>query len=382
MATLNPPVWLEAGTYTANHDRLVTGLLVDRNFDTNGALTTLDGGVVGPKDQLQVTANGTMTVTVSAGLAAVLRSAISPPGTYLCYNNAPVNVTVPTQATLQRNDILVARVNDLEEGNAGNTWEFFLVTGPVLTSPVDPTVPNNYVKLARINVKAASLNGGVDKITTAQITDLRNFVAPPGGIHTVWNGIYPVGQAGRVVYDTNKPGTLQIATGSNTWQQFTSDDELATRQSTYGIRSDYHDNSVQKSGVGSGTWDPTPADVASTNPIPTPIMVDTANYSRSTFKISISALGLNEDTDISGHLGCQIRNGSTEIYAPDIGKGPSFHGTFWIHSEVSFIANVPSNFVKQTLNFRVMFRANYTGGGTGGADHAKWQRIRLIVEPV
>lgn len=382
MAVVNPPVWLEAGTYTAGHDRLVTSLLVDRNYDANGSLLSLDGGVVGPTDQLAVTANGTMTVTVGAGICAVPRASLTPPGVYLCYNNSSVNITVPTQSTLQRNDILVARVNDLEEGNAGNNWEFFLVSGFTQSSPTDPPVPANYVKLARINVKSASVNGGVDRIATSQVTDVRNFVAPPGGIHVVWNGVYPLGQAGRVVYDTAKPGTLQMATGTNTWQQFSTDEALVAQQSVYGVRSDYYDNSVFKSGAASGVWDPSPADNATGVPI-TAINVDTANFGRSTFKISVAALGMCDDTFISGHLGCQIRSGSTEIYPPDIGKGPSFYGTFWISSENSFIANLPSNYAKQTLNFRVMFRSNYTGQFSGGGgDHVKFQRIRLIVEPV
>jgi hypothetical protein len=382
MAVLNPPVWLEAGTYTANHDRLVTSLLVDRNHDVNGALQSLDGGVVGPKDQLQVTANGTMTVTVNAGIAAVPRVSLTPPGVYLCYNNGSFSMAVPTQATNQRNDILVARVNDSEEGNPGDNWELYLVPGPPGPSPIDPVVPPNYVKLARINVKSAALNGGVDKIATTQVTDIRNFVTHPGGVHVVWNGIYPSGQAGRVVYDTATPGVLKIATGTNTWQQFSTDEALATRAATYGIRSDYHDNSVQKSGNATGVWDPLPADTASGNPIPTAVNVDVANYNGSSFKITIAALSKCDDVDISGHLSCQIRSGSTEIYAPGIGKGPSFYGTFWVSSENSFVANLPSNYTRQSLNFRVMFRSNWSGFSNPGADHVEFQRIRLIVEPV
>lgn len=381
MAVVNPPVWLEAGTYTAGMDRLVTGLLVDRNYDVNGNLQSIEGGVVGPKNQLIVTGSGTMTLAVSAGVAVVPRATLEPPGVYLCYNNAATSVTVPIAATNQRNDILCARVNDSEEGNVGDNWEFFLVAGAALASPVDPTVPANYVKLARINVKAAALNGGVDKITSAQVTDLRTFVSGMGGVHISWNGNMPQSQPGRLVYDmASNPNALKYGVGGSTWWTLVPDELRAFRALAFGTRSDYHDSTCQKTGGASGNWDQTPPDSSSGSPI-SAVNVNAGGYYTTAFKVTIAALGKCDDVDISGHLSVQVRDGTTEIYPPAIGKGPSFYGTFWVSSENSFIVSLPPNYLKQSVNFRVMFRSNYTGSGGGSGDLVKFQRIRLIVEP-
>lgn len=379
MAVVNPPVWLEAGTYTAEMDRLVTGLLIDRNYTTAGALLSLDTGVVGPKDQLQVTANGTMNVNISAGIAVVPRQTLDPPGVYLCYNNSSISLTVPTQPSNQRNDILCARVNDAEEGGTGDNWEIILVAGTASSSPVDPTVPTNYVKLARLNVKSAALNGGVDKITTSQVTDQRNFVAAPGGVHISWNGILPPAQSGRLVYDTTGSG-LKLGVG-NTYETLTTDEARALNTVVYGAQSAYHDDTVKKTGASSGNWDATPLDDGSETPV-TAVNVDAAAQYRTIFRVTIASLGKCDNTDISGHLSVQVRSGSTEIYAAAIGRGPSFYGTFWVSSENSFIVSLPGTYLKQSLNFRVMFRTNYTGGGSGSTTYVKWQRTRLIVEPM
>jgi len=379
MAVVNPPVWLEAGTYTASMDRLVTGLLIDRNWDSSGNLVSLQGGVVPPKDQLQVTANGTMNLTVSAGVAAVPRQALTPPGCYLCYNNAATTVTVPTQASNQRNDILVARVNDSEEGNTGDNWEMFLVPGSASTSPVDPTVPANYVKLARINVKSAALNGGVDKITSTQVTDLRTFVAAPGGAHPVWaGGAFPTNSPGRLVTEVGGQ-TLRMGDG-DTWLTFSSDEARHLIEAFFTTQTAYFDNTVYKLGSASGNWDATPlkdSDDAAISP------VSCTTISRlATFKITVGGLAKCDNTDISGNLGVSIRGTSGEIYAPAIGKGPSYYGTFWNDADRAFIAVLPSTYNNQFLEFRVVFRSNYTGSGSGSGTKVKFQRIRLIVEPI
>lgn len=383
MAIVNPPVWLEAGTYSATHDRLVTGLLIERDWDGAGTLIGTVGGIVGPKNQMVLTADGTMNVSVSAGVAVVPRQSATQPGTYLCYNDGAVTVAVPTQASQQRNDILVARVNDSEEGNTGDNWEFHLITGTAASTPVDPTIPANYTKIARINVKSAALNGGVDKITTAQLSDIRNFVAAPGGVHVAWNGVYPNSQPGRLVYDPNAGGQIKVGIGGGVWWTLLPDELRAFREAAYGTKSAYHDNSVRRSGAGSGDWDPTPVenlagDVAGS--AITAVNVDAGSWYGSQFKVSVAALA-RCDADISGHLSVQVRDGATEIYPPAIGKGPSFYGTFWISSENTFIVSLPPTYVKRSVNFRVMFRSQYTGAGGGSGVYARFQRIRLIVEP-
>lgn len=141
-------------------------------------------GVIGPGD-LQVTANATpnMSVNVAAGFASIVGSQLSlTQGSYHCYNDAAVNKTIaPADATNARNDLVVASVQDAIYSGTNNQWVIQVITGTPSATPVDPTVPANSIKLARVVVAANTTS-----ITSGAITDLR----PRAGLLNTARGIY------------------------------------------------------------------------------------------------------------------------------------------------------------------------------------------------
>lgn len=175
MTVLNPVSYLQNRTdHTGQTDRLSeAGLLLP-----NGAGNTWRSGCRGAGD-LKVIAQGTpnMTVAVAAGQCFVpVSSALH--GTYHLMNDASFNVTITAaHASLPRNDLIIARVDDAFFSGAVNAGSIVVVTGTAAASPVDPAVAGSYILLARVVVAAA-----VTSITNAAITDLRAFTTGLGGV--------------------------------------------------------------------------------------------------------------------------------------------------------------------------------------------------------
>lgn len=367
------PVWLQGGTYNAEHDRLVTGMLVDRTITRGGALVGIESGVVPPRDQLQVTSNDTMNITVSPGLAVVPREGLNPPGMYLCYNDAPVTIEVPTQSSSQRNDILVARVNDATQSDPGNNWELALIPGVPNATPTDPEVEGSAIRLARINVRSAALNGGVNRITSSQITDLRRFVSGPGGVHLSWGNPLVAHSPGRLAYDVNG-GSLYVSDGT-TWDPLYTKKEWETYYSRYRPKADYYDGQISQQAP--DTWDPRIRDEATQQQMTRYIRV--VNQSPSgAFKIFSSAWGRTDNSALSGHIAVRVADGSNILLDTAFGRGPSFYGTFWIVSEQTFFYDFGASKRDVPLTFTLYFRK----AGSAGSARTRFARLRLMVDPV
>lgn len=164
MAEVNPPVWLDAGSYPAELMRRALKDLIP-----GGA-----SGVVESSD-LAVTANGTpnMSVNVATGSAFILGTEETEQGAYHVYNDATANLTVTAaHATNARKDLVVAEVLDSSVSGASDLWRLRVVAGTPAASPADPATPNNALLLARITVPAAATT-----ITSGDITNLRNVLA-------------------------------------------------------------------------------------------------------------------------------------------------------------------------------------------------------------
>ncbi|MEW9530753.1 hypothetical protein [Microbispora sp. NPDC049125] len=178
MAPLNPPTWLQAGTYPARYDRLAAGSMLPPLQGT-GPLAVRSGvkpsaGGVG----LQVTQRSTpaMYVTVNAG-AAFIQSPSATGGTYLVHNDAAYDIAITAaHATLGRRDLIVARIFDAEITGVTNQWTLEVVTGTPAGSPVVPATPSGALPLASILVSA-----GATSITNAAITDQRVYTVALGG---------------------------------------------------------------------------------------------------------------------------------------------------------------------------------------------------------
>lgn len=134
------------------------------------------GGVsrYGDLEVVQRGAGANMSVDVAAGRAYVLGTENAMQGAYFVTNEAAVNLAIGTaNGSNPRNDLIVVRVQDSEYSGAVDTAAAVVVPGTPAASPVDPAVPANSLRLARVRV-----NAGATSITSANITNLRTL-APP-----------------------------------------------------------------------------------------------------------------------------------------------------------------------------------------------------------
>jgi hypothetical protein len=157
MTALNPPLDLQNRTdHTAQGDRL----LLRSIWSIGGRVRSGD---------LAVAAQGSpnMSVTVSAGGAIVPGTENTYQGTYHCFNDAAVTVTIAAADTTNpRIDLIVAKVQDAFYSGATNAWSLAAVTGTPAGVPVAPAAPANSITLATVAVAA-----NVTSITNANITN-------------------------------------------------------------------------------------------------------------------------------------------------------------------------------------------------------------------
>lgn len=196
MAPLNPPTWLQAGSYSALLDRLALGALMTP-APTVGALAVRSGVKPGGMTVTQRATPG-MAVTVGAGTAFV-QSPQAAGGVYVVHNDAPYDVTIATaHASLGRRDLIVVRIYDAEITGSTNAWALEAVTGTPAGSPSPPAVPSGAMAIAQIQVNASA-----SSITNANITDLRTYTAALGGAVPVPAASLPASPyVGQAVYDS------------------------------------------------------------------------------------------------------------------------------------------------------------------------------------
>lgn len=121
----------------------------------------------------QRAAGTNMSVDVAKGGAAILGTEDANQGSYGQRITSVTNkVVAASNSSNPRKDIVVLQIKDGEypSGSTGPVYTGTLevLTGTAAGSPVDPTLPDNCIPLARITVPAAA-----SSITNAMITDLR-----------------------------------------------------------------------------------------------------------------------------------------------------------------------------------------------------------------
>jgi|SRR5215207_10105348 len=160
MTIHNPPLFLQAGTYTA--EKMRRGL----------AASWAKAGVVGPADLLvhQTTVAG-LNLEVDGGFIVIDGSEGTYQGRYVCENRGVETVTLGAgDGTNPRKDLIVARVKDAALSGAVNAFAVEVVAGTPAASPAEPSVAGipNALVLAMVDVPA-----GDTAIANAQITDRR-----------------------------------------------------------------------------------------------------------------------------------------------------------------------------------------------------------------
>ncbi|WP_406735347.1 hypothetical protein OG508_28040 [Streptomyces sp. NBC_01108] len=211
MALINPPAWMQAGSYPARTDRLViASLLSYPGFLVDEATPLRIRQGVRPSytnQQLKVRSAPTpnMTVIVSAGMAYVdNHDAGGGAGTYVCVNDADVTLPIAPAggAGQYRKDCVIASVYDQETAGSVSEWRLEVIQGAYAASAgaaVRPSLPPNAQILADVAVGAS-----VTSISAANIVDVRQFTVAAGGIVPVSSSNAPPRPApGQVQYLTD-----------------------------------------------------------------------------------------------------------------------------------------------------------------------------------
>lgn len=170
MALINPPAWLQQGSYPAKTDRQVVSSI----FQYEGVLTGFE---------TSQTATASMSVIIGPGRAVINGTSVEFQGMYNVVNDAPVSITIPGSNTNNpRYDLVVVTINDADVSGTLNNVEFKVISGVPASSPTVPSIPASTLVLARIFVGA-----GVSSIPTSAITDVRLLTAPRGSIVQLWD---------------------------------------------------------------------------------------------------------------------------------------------------------------------------------------------------
>ncbi len=378
MTEKNPPVWMQSGTYNAVDDRLVTGLLSDRDRGPSGTGTGILGGVVPGWGQLLASAPGnTMQVNIAAGAAIIPAQGATPPGAYIVYNEGAKAFTLDIEASGNpRHDILYAEVEDQTTGGDESLWRLAVKKGLPSASPTDPALLPGQLPIARVRVVPASQNGGVNKVTGAQITDLRRMLTSLGGVHQTKNGMMnPAHAPGRLLYNEDSD-FLYVSDGINwnyfytyqNWMDFFA--SLRPKHASGGTKA------TMPSGASNNKkWDPTPPKSGGGGSVPAVTVTEMQSPSGA-FKVSISAYGRTADVDGNAHMSIRVLQGSTTKVEPSTGyRGISFYTKAWEHHGTTFMV---SGLAKNTNH---TFRLEFYRGGQD-ANTVDFDNYYILVEPI
>lgn len=169
--TVRAPSWIQAGSYSADNDRLLLQSLLGGT--PNQALTQ---GVVGLADY-KVTQSGTpsMILKVASGSAWIVGTQSATEGVMNVVNddNTATVIISTANATNPRIDLVVLQGRNAEYSGVNNDAILTVITGTPAGSPVAPALPADALLLAQIAVAA-----GAGSIMTANITDKRAFFSP------------------------------------------------------------------------------------------------------------------------------------------------------------------------------------------------------------
>ena len=193
MTIENPPVYLQAGSYTANADRR----WIEKFYENRGGVfTTADLAVT------EKSGTPDMSVDISTGSAIVPGTENALQASYFVTNHtAAVNLSVSaSDATNPRKDLVVARVKDSAYSGALDEWALEVVAGTPAATALFPSVPANSIVLAVVDVAALSTS-----VVDANITDIR-FTSATDGTTTLGNRGFISAHSGRsLVSSAYKP---------------------------------------------------------------------------------------------------------------------------------------------------------------------------------
>ncbi|WP_326730229.1 hypothetical protein [Streptomyces phaeochromogenes] len=194
MVAVNPPSWMQAGSYPARNDRLaLTALLSYPGFAVDEATPMRIRQGVKPSFinyQLAARPAGTpnMTVIIAPGFCYIDQHDTGGTGTYVCVNDGDVtlNIAPAGGAGQYRKDTVVASVYDQEYAGSASEWRLEVIQGPYAASAgatVRGSLPPNAQVIADLTIAPSQT-----AIDWGHILDIRQYSVAAGGI-------IPVGSA-------------------------------------------------------------------------------------------------------------------------------------------------------------------------------------------
>lgn len=365
---------MQAGTYNAVDDRHMAGLVSERNRGASGDGSTILGGVVPGYSQMAVSAPGsTMQINISAGSVMIPAPGASPAGAYLCHNQSTTSFTLNiVSGANPRIDAIYAEVEDQTTGGSESEWRLGVQEGSPSASPVAPTLSTGRFLLAHVRVLPAAMNGGVNKITSAQITDQRVFLSAIGGTYIKKDGLpNPPHSPGKLLYNQSSK-YLYISDGS-TWNFYYTYQQWLNYFA--GLRPAHISSGVAVYRDGTaGTWNANPYKNSGGGAIHS-INVTRQSPSGS-FIIHQSAHLKTSNTRSSAQMSMGVYDGSTQLLAPSTNyRAVGGYSLNWEHHGVSYmVTGMPAN---KNLTFRLFFQK-----AGNNADKATFTNYYLLVQPV
>lgn len=211
MAEINPPAWMQAGSYPARNDRLgaISAMLCYPGFAVDeSAPMRIRQGVKPSYQNYQLKARAAstpnMTVIVSAGFGWLDNHDVGGYGAYCVVNDSDKTLSIaPAGGPGQyRRDAIVASVYDAETAGSVSEWRLEVIQGAYASSAggvTTPTLPPTSMAIGYITISP-----GQTAITNSQIFDGRNFSVAAGGILPVQSNIaLPRMHPGQVIYLTD-----------------------------------------------------------------------------------------------------------------------------------------------------------------------------------
>lgn len=152
-----------------------------------GVARYLGSALTGDLSVTQRAAGVNMSVDVAAGAAMVGGTQDVNAGEYFVFNDAVVNVPIEaSDPTNPRIDIIGVKVRDQEYSGSDNDAAIVVVKGTAAGVPSEPTLPANFLTLARVDVAAAAAS-----IANGVITDRRRQLTAKGGVHICTSSTRP-----------------------------------------------------------------------------------------------------------------------------------------------------------------------------------------------
>lgn len=204
MAILNPPAYLQAGTYPASSDRLhqTSARFIPTTLSTSDVAAR--GGVLPGQGARNFSSSMTnWDVTIGKGVAVVENTFTAQGGDYEALNTASQVLTVTASSpTTNRIDIIGIRIQDAFYTGAINSGDLAVVQGTAVAgTPADPALPSSFLPLWRVTVNAGT--------TTGILADLRKRTNIMGAVYQPFTNQLP--DVGTVV------GELQLLGASGVY---------------------------------------------------------------------------------------------------------------------------------------------------------------------